>query len=84
MGRNRCGDVPNVEEAGPGETRLRFRFTVARRSPPYRYRDSRTANRPAAYANRERESRGRIVAPFRQGQAQPDGGTPLHHTINRT
>ena len=36
----------------------------------------RIGNRPAASANRERESRGRIVAPSRQGQVQPDSGKP--------
>ena len=53
---------------------LQKRFSVVRRSPPYPCRGSRTANRPAACANREPSSLGRIVAPFRQGQAQPDGG----------
>jgi hypothetical protein len=57
------------------DSNLRF-FTAARRSPPYRYRDSRNANRRADFATRERESRGRIVAPFRQDRAQPDIGTP--------
>ena len=51
-------------------------ITAARRSPPYRCHDSRTANTQAAYATRERESRGRIVAPFRRDQAPPDIGNP--------
>ena len=51
-------------------------FTVARQLQPYRCRDSRNGNRPAAYASRQRESRGRIVGRFRRDRAQPDTGTP--------
>ena len=61
-----------------------LRFSVGRRSPLYRYRGSpegrdafggsRNGNRPAARANRERECRGRIVAPFRL--AKPSAMAP--------
>ena len=54
------------------------------RSPPYRLRDSpegrdafggsRNGNRRAGFATRERESRGRIVAPFRL--AKPSAMAP--------
>jgi hypothetical protein len=52
----------------------RYAVTAARRSPPCRYRGSRSGNRPAAYASRQRESRGRFVAPFRRDRARPDSG----------
>jgi hypothetical protein len=42
-------------------------------SPPYRHRGSHKPNRPTARANRERESRGRIVRPFRLAKPICDG-----------
>jgi hypothetical protein len=49
---------------------------AGRRSATISHRDSRNGNRRAVSANRERESRGRIVAPFRRDRARFDYGTP--------